>query len=95
VGTPGWHEAIAAVNVANGDHVPEEERKGLTDFRRTASLQLRYDLAVDFIGFEARNYRVQPVERDPATYVREAERATAGQLLSGQLGITTCPATSG
>jgi hypothetical protein len=84
VGSRGWHEAIAAVNVANGDHMAEEEREGLTDFRQTANLQLRHDLAVQFIGFEARNYqRVQPVDRDPVTYVREAERAAAGQRPAG------------
>jgi hypothetical protein len=56
----------------------EEEREGLTDFRETASLQLRHDLAVEFIGMEARNYQgVLPIDRDPATYVREAERASA------------------
>ena len=33
-GSPGWHDAIAAVNQANGDHMAEEEREGLTDFRR-------------------------------------------------------------
>ena len=80
VGTPGWRKAIAAVNVANGDHMAEEEREGLTDFRQTASLQLRHDLAVQFIGSEARNYEgVQPVDRDPAAYVREAERGSAGE----------------
>jgi uncharacterized membrane-anchored protein YjiN (DUF445 family) len=74
VGTPGWRAAVAAVNVANGNHMAEEEREGLTDFRRTASLQRRHDLAVQFIGMEARNYQgVRPVDRDPATYVREAE----------------------
>ena len=78
VGTPGWRRAVAAVNAANGDHMAEEEREGLTDFRQTASLQLRQDLAVEFIGLEARNYQgVLPVDRDPATYVREAERASA------------------
>jgi hypothetical protein len=77
VGTPEWLEAIAGANLANSDHMAEEEREGLTDFRRTASLQLRHDLAVEFIGFEARNYQhVQPVDRDPATYVRETERAS-------------------
>ena len=79
VGTPDWQEAVAAVNKANGDHMAEEEREGLTDFRRTASLQLRHDLAVQFIGIEARNYQgVQPIDRDPATYVREAEGSPAG-----------------
>jgi hypothetical protein len=56
----------------------EEEREGLTDFRRTASLQLRRDLAVQFIGLEARSHQgVQPVDRYPATFVSEAERASA------------------
>jgi hypothetical protein len=79
VGTSSWHEAVAAVNVANGDHMAEEEREGLTDFRRAASLQLRHDLAVEFIGFETRNFQgVQPVDRDPAAYVGEVERAAVG-----------------
>ena len=83
VGTPDWREAVAAVNVANGDHMAEEEREGLTDFRRTASLELRHDLAVAFTGFEARNYRgVRPVDRDPTTYVRETERVAAGRVAS-------------
>lgn len=74
VGTPSWLQAVAAANKANGDHMAEEEREGLTDFRRTASLQLRHDLAVEFIGFEARHHLgVDPIDRDPATYVREAE----------------------
>jgi hypothetical protein len=79
VGTPGWRDAIASVNVANGDHMAEEEREGLTDFRQTVSLELRHDLAVKFIRFESRNYqRVPPVDRDPATYVRKVEDAAAG-----------------
>ena len=80
VGSPGWLKAIASVNKANGDHMAEEEREGLTDFRRTASLELRHELAVEFVGMEARNYLgVQPRDRDPATYVREAENA-AGRV---------------
>jgi hypothetical protein len=74
VGAPGWRDAVAAVNVANGDHMAEEEREGLTDFRRTVALELRHDLGVQFIRFESRNYQhVLPIDRDPATYVREVE----------------------
>ena len=36
VGSPGWFAAVAAANKENGDHMAEEEREGLTDFRRTA-----------------------------------------------------------
>jgi hypothetical protein len=87
VGSDGWHAAVAAVNVANGDHMAEEEREGLTDFRRYATLQLRHDLAVAFAAFEARNFAgVQPVDKDPAAYVRQAEQSDRG-LPQGSLGI--------
>jgi hypothetical protein len=74
VGTDEWYAAVAAANLANSDHMGEEEREGLTDFRRLASLQRRHQLAVAFAAFEARNYAgVAPVDKDPASYVREAE----------------------
>ena len=88
VGADGWYDAVAAVNVANGDHMAEEEREGLTDFRREASLQLRHDLAVAFTGFEARHFAgIQPVDKDPAAYVRQVERSGRPGLSSGSLGI--------
>jgi hypothetical protein len=86
-GSDGWYAAIAEVNVANGDHMAEEEREGLTDFRRLAGLQQRHDLAVAFAAYEARNFAgVQPVDKDPATYVSEAEKGT-GQDGAGSLRI--------
>ena len=76
-GEPGsgqWFTAVAAANLANSDHMAEEEREGLTDFRRMASLQLRHDLAVSFAAFEAQHFAGVPVlDKDPAAYVREAE----------------------
>jgi hypothetical protein len=75
VGSSEWFTAVAGVNLANGDHMAEEEREGLTDFRRHAGLQLRHDLAVAFAAFEARHFAGVPaVDRDPEGYVREAER---------------------
>lgn len=75
VGSSGWHAAVAAVNLANSDHMAEEEREGLTDFRRLAGLQLRHDLAVAFAAFEARHFAGVPVvDKDPAAYVRAAEQ---------------------
>src|SRR6202162_809838 len=53
VGTEEWYAAVAAANLANSDHMAEEEREGLTDFRRLAGLALRHDLAVAFAGFDA------------------------------------------
>ena len=76
VGSDGWYQAVAAVNQANGDHMAEEEREGLTDFRQEAGLRQRHRLAVAFAAFEARHFAgVRPVDKDPAAYVRQAERA--------------------
>jgi hypothetical protein len=88
VGTSGWFDAVAAVNVANGDHMAEEEREGLTDFRRTAELPLRHELAVAFVGFEARHFAgIRPVDQDPAAYVRKEGGPGHGGLPPGSLGI--------
>jgi hypothetical protein len=80
-----WLAAVAAVNLANGDHMAEEEREGLTDFRRRADLQLRHRLAVAFAGFEARHFAGVPaVDKDPDAYVREAERDAAAPSSAGR-----------
>jgi Hemerythrin HHE cation binding domain len=89
-GSDGWYAAIAAANLANSDHMAEEEREGLTDFRRLASLQQRHDLAVAFAAFEARNFTGVPaVDKDPKEYVREVEEDGpvhgAGSLRIGSL----------
>jgi hypothetical protein len=90
VGSDGWFAAVGAANLANSDHMAEEEREGLTDFRRLAGLQRRHQLAVAFAAFEARNFAgVPPVDRDPAAYVREVEEelapGPAGSLSIGSL----------
>jgi hypothetical protein len=91
VGTDAWYAAVAAANLANSDHMAEEEREGLTDFRRLAGLQRRHDLAVAFAAYEARNYAgVPPVDKDPAAYVREVEEelppAQSGSPSTGSPG---------
>ncbi|HWJ39370.1 MAG TPA: hemerythrin domain-containing protein [Sphingomicrobium sp.] len=73
-GSKDWFEAVAACNKANSDHMAEEERQGLTDFRRHASLDLRRRLAVQFIEFESDHLTgvgVEPVDEDVDAYVRE------------------------
>ena len=70
VGSDGWFAAVAAANKANGDHMAEEEREGLTDFRRHASLSTRHELGVAFATFEARHVLgVEPVDKDPEEYI--------------------------
>lgn len=90
VGSDDWYAAVAGANLANGDHMAEEEREGLTDFRRLAGLQQRHNLAVAFASYEARHVTgVEPVDKDPETYVSQVERgvvpAADGSLRIGGL----------
>ena len=72
VGSDKWFDAVAAANRANSDHMAEEERQGLTDFRRHADLSLRHELGVKFIAFDAKHITgVEPVDLDVDKYVME------------------------
>ncbi len=78
VGTKAWFKAVAAANKANGDHMAEEEREGLTTFRQIASLQMRHDLAVRFAAYEAGHIDgVKPVNMDPEKWVESRTSAKA------------------
>ena len=87
VGSDEWLAGVAAANLTNSDHMAEEEREGLTDFRRLAGLQLRHDLGVAWVRYEAEHYAgVPPVDKDPAGYVREEEQrqGVVGDLPGGR-----------
>jgi len=72
LGSESWFKAVAAANEANSDHMAEEEREGLTDFRQQAGLALRHDLAVRFAAFEAVHVSgVKAVDKDPSEYIAE------------------------
>jgi hypothetical protein len=72
IGTNSWYEAVAAANKANSDHMAEEEREGLTDFRRHSPLQVRHDLAVAFAAFEAHHVSgIAARDKDPEQYIAE------------------------
>jgi hypothetical protein len=71
-GSEDWRKAVMAANKANGDHMAEEEREGLTDFRQHAPLLLRHELAIHFARFEAEHVMgVKPVDQNPKTYVAQ------------------------
>jgi hypothetical protein len=92
-GTPEWYAAVAAVNLANGDHMAEEEREGLTDFRRTAGLRLRHDLAAAFAAFEARNFAgVLVADKDPAEYLQRVEEQAGSAEPADQAPAASQPA---
>lgn len=71
-GSNEWHEAVDAANRANSKHMGEEEREGLTDFRRNTSADARHHLGVAFITFMTKhNDGVEPVDKDPEAYIEQ------------------------
>ncbi len=71
VGSEQWWTAVRQCREANSDHMAEEEREDLADFRRNADLQTRHDIAVAFITYESQHAQGVPVEdKDPDQYVR-------------------------
>jgi hypothetical protein len=72
VGSDDWQRAIEKVNEVNGDHMAEEERQGLTDFRRHVDLQERHAMAVAFLAFESEHASgIAAHDKDPEEYIRE------------------------
>jgi hypothetical protein len=70
-GSSEWWRAVADTRIANSDHMGEEEREALADFRRHASLQARHELAVQFAVYEAAHAGgVRLEDQDPDRYVR-------------------------
>jgi hypothetical protein len=72
-GSDGWWEAVTEARIANDDHMAEEERQDLADFRLHASRDLRHDIAVRFLRYEALRAAtgITPVDKDPEKYVED------------------------
>lgn len=69
-GSDQWWNAVRECREANSDHMAEEEREDLPDFRRNADLQLRHDIAVQFLAYEGRHAQgVKPADKDPEKYL--------------------------
>ena len=78
VGTGSWWKAVAKVREANSDHMGEEERESLADFRCHADLDLRHSLGLSFVVFEAQHaHGVSAQNIDPSRYIeRQGGQAT-------------------
>ncbi|SPM33636.1 Hemerythrin superfamily protein [Mycobacterium rhizamassiliense] len=78
VGTEQWWAAVGRTRVANDDHMGEEEREGLSDFRRNAPLGLREALGRQYREFMDQHPTTKGlpiVDRDPQRYIEEVEGA--------------------
>jgi hypothetical protein len=77
-GSEGWWTAVWDARKANDDHMAEEEREDLLDFRHHVDLQQRHDIAVQFLRFEAQHYEGVPIrDKDPEEYLRRFGPRTA------------------
>lgn len=55
---------------SNSEHMAEEERQGLADFRRHADPVLRHELGVRFAVYESGDVEgVEAHDRDPQEYL--------------------------
>lgn len=82
VGSDDWWTAIEDADVANSDHMAEEERQDLADFRQQASLELRHTIAEAMLRHQAIQWE-QPKEihnREPEQYVAQAEQAPESDI---------------
>ena len=91
IGTPDWWAAVAQTREANDEHMAEEEREGIPDFRRNAPTGLRESLGRQFARFFEEHETTDAVnvsDKDPQRYVDEVVRDIAqGRPSDGSLGI--------
>src|SRR3984957_4090827 len=90
VGTEEWWAAVGRTRIANDDHMSEEEREGLSDFRRHAPIGLREALGRQYRDFMAQHPTTKGipiVDRDPQSYAEEQEGTTQSPRKDFSLGI--------
>lgn len=71
-GTDGWWDAVARTREHNSDHMAEEEREALADFRARTSKADREDLGARFVEFMAAHpdrAHVSTADKDPGTFI--------------------------
>ncbi|OBJ02749.1 hemerythrin domain-containing protein [Mycobacterium sp. 1465703.0] len=76
IGSDQWWAAVGRTREANDDHMAEEEREGLSDFRRNAPIGLREALGRQYSEFMAEHPTTEglPIaDRDPRRYVEQFE----------------------
>ena len=52
VGSPEWFEAVGRARTENGEHLDEEEREAIPDFLKSASAELRHQLAMEWLKLD-------------------------------------------
>jgi hypothetical protein len=90
IGSDVWWAAVGRTRQANDDHMGEEEREGLSDFRRHAPIGLREALGRQYTEFMAAHPTTEGlniVDRDPEIYVDNLKVERAPRPKDTSLGI--------
>lgn len=72
VGSAGWWQAVDEARKQNGDHMAEEERGALADFRADTPREDRAALGAEFDAYcqaHAGGRGIDPQDKDPDRYV--------------------------
>jgi len=90
VGSEAWWQAVGEARQANDEHMAEEEREGLADFRLHAPLGLREALGrlfAEFLAAHPSTVGLDTSDKDPQAYVEEIESEIAPAGPDGSLGV--------
>jgi hypothetical protein len=97
VASEAWWAAVATTRDANDEHMAEEEREGIADFRREAPAELREQLGQELEAFleeHPTTAGVDTEDKDPEAYVDEIESdlhpnddGSTARRTDGSLGI--------
>ncbi len=72
VGSPGWWQGVANTREENSNHMAEEERQALADFRRHADDDTRRELGIAFAAYEASHAGgIRSESKDPDRFIEQ------------------------
>ncbi len=77
LGSAQWWDAVDQAREANDEHMAEEEREGIANFRSHAPPELRETLGArfsDYLGEHPTTEGLDTSDKDPAGYVRDVEQ---------------------
>lgn len=90
LGTEQWWAAVGRTRLANDDHMGEEEREGLSDFRRSAPIGLRESLGQQYADFMAEHPTTEGLaitDRDPQRYLESLANPSGPTVRDSSLRI--------
>jgi hypothetical protein len=73
-GSEEWFEAVIKARTENGEHLDEEEREAMPDFIKSASLELRHELGMQWLRFYADHEHstgIDDRDKDADTYIEQ------------------------